>query len=75
MQTYTHRLGSVRDLSLYPETAAGEAVTATAMQLRIIGAALAECPYRVAAPVVEEINRQIAQQKAEGAAAADEART
>ena len=31
--------------------------------LRIIGAALAELPYRVAAPVLAEINRQIAAQQ------------
>ena len=35
MDTITHRLGSVRDLSLYPETAEGEIAPATAMQLRI----------------------------------------
>lgn len=31
--------------------------------LQIIGAALAELPFRVAAPVIEEINRQIAEQQ------------
>ena len=31
--------------------------------LRIIGAALSEMPYRVAAPVLAEINRQIAAQQ------------
>lgn len=50
-------------------------LTLSDQYLNIIGAALGELPYRVVAPVVEEINRQIAQQKAEGAAAADEART
>lgn len=37
------------------------ALTLTEQQLQIIGAALAELPYRVAAPVVAEITRQIAQ--------------
>lgn len=32
----------------------------TQEQLQIIGAALAELPYRIAAPVIAEINRQIA---------------
>lgn len=31
--------------------------------LQIIGAALSELPYRVAAPVVAEINKQIAAQQ------------
>ena len=31
--------------------------------LRIIGAALSEMPYRVAAPVLAEINRQLAAQQ------------
>ena len=34
----------------------------TQEHLQIIGAALAELPFRVAAPVIEEINRQIAEQ-------------
>jgi hypothetical protein len=33
----------------------------TPEQLQIIGAALSEMPYRVAAHVIAEINRQIAQ--------------
>ena len=38
----------------------------TQEQLQIIGAALSEMPYRVAAPLVAEINRQIvSQQEAE----------
>lgn len=37
----------------------------TDQHLQIIGAALAEMPYRVAAPVMDEINRQIAAQSAE----------
>lgn len=32
-------------------------------QLQIIGAALAELPYRVSAPLLAEINRQIAAQQ------------
>lgn len=36
----------------------------TDMQLQTIGAALVELPYRVAAPVLDEINRQLAQQHA-----------
>lgn len=35
-------------------------LTLTDQQLQIIGAALSEMPYRVAAPVLDEINRQIA---------------
>lgn len=35
-------------------------LTLSEQQLQIIGAALAEMPYRVAAPVLDEINRQIA---------------
>ena len=35
-------------------------LTLTDQHLQIIGAALAELPYRLAAPVLEEINRQIA---------------
>ena len=35
MDTITHRLGSVRDLSLYPETDTGDPAPAAAMQLRI----------------------------------------
>lgn len=31
--------------------------------LRIIGAALSEMPYRVAAPLIAEINRQITAQQ------------
>lgn len=38
----------------------------TQEQLHIIGAALAELPYRVAAPVLAEINRQIAQVAPDG---------
>ena len=38
-------------------------LTLTDQQLQIIGAALSELPYRVAAPVVAEINRQIAAQQ------------
>ena len=34
-------------------------------QMQIIGAALAELPYRVSAPVLAEINRQIAAQEKE----------
>ena len=37
----------------------------TDQQMQIIGAALAELPYRVAAPVIDEINRQIAAQEME----------
>lgn len=37
----------------------------TQEQMQIIGAALAELPYRVAAPVIDEINRQIAAQQQE----------
>lgn len=37
-------------------------LTLTDEQLQIIGAALAELPYRIAAPVLAEINRQIAAQ-------------
>lgn len=36
----------------------------TQEHLQIIGAALGEMPYRVAAPVIAEINRQIAAQEA-----------
>ena len=50
-------------------------LTLTDQQLQIIGAALVELPYRMVAPVVEEINRQVTQQKAEGATKDDEART
>lgn len=35
----------------------------TQEQLQIIGAALSEMPYRVAAPLVAEINKQIAAQQ------------
>ena len=35
----------------------------TDQQLQIIGVALAELPYRIAAPVMAEINRQIAAQQ------------
>lgn len=35
----------------------------TQEQLQIIGAALSEMPYRVAAPMIAEINRQIAEQE------------
>ena len=35
----------------------------TLEQLQIIGAALSEMPYRVAAPLVAEINKQIEAQK------------
>ena len=35
----------------------------TQEQLTVIGAALAELPYRAAAPVIDEINRQIAEQQ------------
>ena len=35
----------------------------TQEQLQIIGAALSEMPYRVAAPLVAEINKQIEAQK------------
>ena len=35
----------------------------TQEQLQIIGAALSDLPYRVAAPVLAEINRQIAAQQ------------
>lgn len=38
----------------------------TDQHLQIIGAALAEMPYRVAAPVMDEINRQIAAQREDG---------
>ena len=41
-------------------------LTLTDQQLQIIGAALAEMPYRVAAPVMDEINRQIAAQREDG---------
>ena len=41
------------------------ALTLTDQHLQIIGAALAELPYRVAAPVMDEINRQIAAQQDE----------
>ena len=37
----------------------------TQEQLQIIGAALSELPYRLAAPVIAEINRQIAEQEKE----------
>ena len=37
----------------------------TQEQLQIIGAALSEMPYRVAAPMIAEINRQIAEQEKE----------
>ena len=50
-------------------------LTLSDQHLNIIGAALVELPYRVVAPVVEEINRQVAQQNAEGAAKDDEVRT
>ncbi len=36
-------------------------LTLTNQQLQIIGAALSELPYRVSAPVIEEINRQLAE--------------
>lgn len=42
-------------------------LTLTDQQLQIIGAALAELPYRVAAPVMEEIRRQIEAQQREEA--------
>ena len=32
-------------------------------QMQIIGAALAELPFRVAAPVISEINKQLAAQQ------------
>ena len=35
----------------------------TQEQLQIIGAALNELPYRVAAPLIAEINRQLAAQQ------------
>ena len=38
-------------------------LTLTDEQLQIIGAALAELPFRVAAPVISEINRQLAAQQ------------
>ena len=38
----------------------------TDRHLQIIGAALAELPYRVAAPVMDEINKQIAAQHEDG---------
>lgn len=41
-------------------------LTLTDQQLHIIGAALAEMPYRMAAPLMAEIERQIAEQKADG---------
>ncbi|WP_158637493.1 hypothetical protein [Paracoccus sulfuroxidans] len=42
-------------------------LTLTDQQLQLIGAALAEMPYRMAAPIMAEINRQIAQaQQASG---------
>lgn len=41
-------------------------LTLTDQHLQIIGAALAELPYRVAAPVMDEINRQIAAQHEAG---------
>ena len=44
----------------------------TQEHLQIIGAALAELPFRVAAPVIEEINRQIAEQQRPQEAPADE---
>lgn len=44
-------------------------LTLTDQQLQIIGAALSELPYRVAAPVIAEINRQIAAQQEEAASA------
>ena len=37
----------------------------TQEQLQIIGAALSELPYRLAAPVIAEINRQIEEQEKE----------
>ena len=40
-------------------------LTLTDQQLQIIGAALAELPYRVAAPVMAEIERQIVEQSTE----------
>lgn len=39
----------------------------TEEHLQIIGAALSEMPYRVAAPVIAEINKQLAEQQGEAA--------
>lgn len=44
-------------------------LTLTDQHLQIIGAALAELPYRVAAPVMDEINTQIAAQQPKSEAA------
>ena len=41
-------------------------LTLTDQHLQIIGAALAEMPYRVAAPVLDEINKQIVAQHEDG---------
>ena len=40
-------------------------LTLTNEQLQIIGAALAELPYRIAAPLMAEIDRQIMEQQLE----------
>ena len=38
----------------------------TSQSLSVIGSALAELPYRLAAPVIDEINAQIARQTEQG---------
>jgi len=37
----------------------------TPEQLQVISAALSEMPYRLAAPLIDEINRQLRQQQGE----------
>ena len=40
-------------------------LTLTDQQLQIIGAALVELPYRISAPLIADIERQIAEQQEE----------
>lgn len=43
----------------------------TEEELRVVGAALMEMPYRVASPVIAEINRQLAEARDEDASKED----